>query len=30
MLRQQVDDLAFPLVSPLRADNHCAWHVVED
>ncbi len=29
MLRQQVDDLPLPLVPPLRADYHRAWHVNE-
>jgi hypothetical protein len=26
MLREQVDDLALALVSPLRADDDGAWH----
>ena len=28
VLRQQVDDLALALVSPLSADDYGRWHVV--
>src|SRR5207244_7238609 len=30
ILRKQVDDLALPLISPLRADYDCCWHSIEE
>src|SRR5712692_3140129 len=26
VLRQQIDDFAFPLIAPLRSDHHDIWH----